>query len=248
VGGCKKNEMSKNRILALSSSRVGNGSYMQEATPRIAAFLGTAALQIAFIPFAAVERDYLAYSDMVKAALADFPYIIEPVLASNLAVLKKADVIMVGGGNTFKLLHDIYAFKLLDLIREKVNDGCPYIGWSAGANILAPGIGTTNDMPIVQPQTFNALGLFPFQINPHYHNEVVPGQNGETRDQRLQEFVLMNPGLPIVGLPEGTALQLETASLRFMGDRNGYLFAGPNQHPDMLKQEIEPGTDLSFLL
>ncbi len=243
-----KFQMSKNRILAFSSSRVGSGGYLQVAAPQINAFLGHQALKIAFIPFAAVERDYESYADMVKKALKDLPYNIQAVLPSDLTQVKQADVIMVGGGNTFKLLHDIYAFKLLELIREKVNAGCPYIGWSAGSNILAPGIGTTNDMPVVEPHSFNALGLFPFQVNPHYHNEVVAGQNGETRDQRLQEFVLMNPGLPIVALPEGSSLKLEASTLQFLGSSNGFLFGGPNRPADDVKQEIAGGADLSFLL
>ncbi len=240
--------MSKNRILAFSSSRVGNGARLEDAAPQIENFLGDRALNIAFIPFASVENDYEAYADLVREALKDFSYTIEAVSPTNLNLLKNADVIMVGGGNTFKLLHDIYAYKLLELIREKVNAGCPYIGWSAGSNILAPGIGTTNDMPIVEPQSFNALGLFPFQLNPHYHNEVVAGQNGESRDQRLKEFVLMNPGLPIVALPEGASLKLENDCLQLAGSYNAFLFGRPNQPETTTKEEIRAGSDLSFLL
>jgi dipeptidase E len=240
--------MDTNRILIFSSSRAGDGGYLEMAVPVIKNFLAVQALNIAFIPFASVDNNYEAYAEMVRLALNELPYTITTVLPENAKiVVEKADAIMVGGGNTFKLLHDIYDCQLLDIIRDKVNKGTPYIGWSAGANITAPGIGTTNDMPVVAPKSFNALGLLPFQINPHYNNVKPANQNGETRDQRLQEFMQMNPGLPIVALPEGTYLQLEANLLVFKGDYEGTLFYR-DEKDALTKRAIIAGEDLSFLL
>ena len=240
--------MSINRILAFSSSRVGSGSYLEIAAPVIQHFLGEKPCTIAFIPFASVDENYEAYAEMVRGGLINLPHTIVTVTAANAkAAIEKADAIMVGGGNTFKLLHDIYACQILDIIRDKVNKGTPYIGWSAGANITGPGIGTTNDMPVIFPKSFNALGFLPFQINPHYNNQTLPGHNGETRDQRLEEFMQMNPGLPIVALPEGTALQLEGNLLTFIGDKNGILFYWDDKEA-IVKREILQEENLSFLL
>ena len=241
--------MPVNRILAFSSSRAGNGAYLQTAAPVIKIFLGDEDLSIAFIPFALVGNEYEAYTAMVKEGLQSLPYSIETVLPANAKeTIEKADVIMIGGGNTFKLLHDIYEYKLLDIIRDKVNRGTPYIGWSAGSNILGPTIGTTNDMPVIEPKSFNALGLFPFQINPHYNNEKPAGHNGETREQRLIEFVKLNPGLPVVGLPEGTALKLDNGNLQFIGQLPGFLFSAGSQQNEIDKKQIADKDDLSFLL
>lgn len=241
--------MSHNRVLAFSSSRTGNGRYLETAAPVIKNFLGDAVLKIAFIPFASVSNDYEAYEAMVKKGLEDLPYLIETVKAANAKeTIENADVIMVGGGNTFKLLHDIYYLKLLDVIRDKVNKGAAYIGWSAGSNIAGPGIGTTNDMPVIEPKSFNALGFFPFQVNPHYINLKQDGFNGETRDERLAEFMKLNPGLPVVGLPEGTALKLENNALHFMGGSNGVLFSMSESGDEILRKEILENENLSFLL
>ena len=196
-----------------------------------------------------MSGNYEEYAAMVREGLKGLPYIIEAMSPANAKdLLQKADVIVVGGGNTFKLLHDIYEFNLLDSIRDKVSNGTSYIGWSAGSNILGPGIGTTNDMPVIAPKSFNALGLFPFQINPHYYNVKPEGFNGETRDQRLQEFITLNPGLPIVGLPEGTGLKLENDKLEFFGEVAGMLFTDADDGAAMIKKEIAADTDLSFLL
>lgn len=240
--------MNLNKILIFSSSRVANGNYLENALPEIKNFLGDGSLQIAFIPFASVEDDYEKYTEMVRAALVNTTYTVITVLPENAkAILQKADAIMVGGGNTFKLLHDIYECQILDIIRDKVNKGTPYIGWSAGANITGPGIGTTNDMPVIAPKSFNALGLLPFQINPHYHNLSFAGFNGETRDQRLIEFMKMNTGLPIVALPEGTALKFLNNQLNFIGEVNGSLFYWDDTDA-IVKREIQNLENLSFLL
>lgn len=240
--------MSNNSILAFSSSRVGNGGYLETIAPVIKNFLGDTPLNIAFIPFASVDNNYDAYAAMVRTALADLPHTIMMVQPENAeAIIKLADVIMVGGGNTFKLLYYIYYLKLLDAIRDKVNAGAPYISWSAGSNIVCPGIGTTNDMPVIQPKSFNGLSFFPFQINPHYINVQQDGHNGETRDQRLEEFMQMNPGIPIVAMPEGTGLKLEKNILTFLGECPGVLFYW-DENATVITRKIMPGEDISFLL
>ncbi|MEO6135889.1 MAG: Type 1 glutamine amidotransferase-like domain-containing protein, partial [Ginsengibacter sp.] len=116
----------------------------------------------------------------------------------------------------------------------------------AGSNVLGPTISTTNDMPVIEPKSFNALGLLPFQINPHYFNVKPEGFNGETRDQRLEEFLKMNPGIDVVGLPEGTALLKDNAELNFIGNESGYLFQFENNL--LNKKEILPGENLTHLL
>ena len=237
----------KTRLLAFSSSREGNSSYLQTAAPVINKFLEYESLAIAFIPFASVDPDYEAYTNKVRVGLSAFKYKIKTVTAGNdHSAIENADAIMVGGGNTFKLLHDLYSGNLLELIRTKVKSGIPYIGWSAGSNIAGATICTSNDMPIINPGSFNALNFLPFQINPHYYNQPLEGFNDETRDQRLAEFLQMNPSVPIVALPEGTALLKENGSLKLVGDKSAILFKWENN--EATKQELASDSDLSFLL
>ncbi len=235
------------RKFLLSSSRVGNNGYLEQALPVIKDFLGNKPLTIGFVPFALVENDKSAFLDTVKSAFEELPYnIVEVTIEKSAEVLEEADVIMVSGGNTFKLLHDLYKSGLLELIQQKVKSGMPYIGWSAGSNITGATICTTNDMPIVEPESFKALGFFPFQINPHYYNQPIQGFNGETRDQRLTEFVKLNPDKKVVCLPEGTALLLKDNMLRLTGIAPGILM--DNKNGELQKTEIPAETDISYLM
>lgn len=218
------------------------------AAPVIKSFLGGNPLTIAFIPFAAVDNDYGNYGIKVTEGLAALPYKITVVQPSEARLaIEEAEVIMVGGGNTFKLLHHLYEYELMDLIKTKVNSGTPYIGWSAGANIAGLTIGTTNDMPIIEPKSFKALGLFPFQINPHYLNVKAKGHNGETRDERLSEYLKVNPNALIIGLPEGTALRMEEAILTLLGEEPAILFRFVSSHAEVFRTPIRVGSDISFL-
>lgn len=217
------------KILALSSSRSGNSNYLEPAFPFIKELFGAGHLHFAFIPFA-TACGYQEYHQKVKEGLASVPFSIDLVTEGNAKeLIKNAEGIIVGGGNTFKLLHDLYAQDLIELIREKVRGGTPYIGWSAGANILGATIGTTNDMPIIQPKSFEALNIFPFQINPHYHNEVIPGFNGETRDQRIIEFLRLNTSATVIGMPEGSALLTSREKTIYRGEKTGFHFYFDNE-------------------
>ena len=237
----------KTSVLAFSSSRTGNGGYLESAAAVIESFLGDQPLNIAFIPFALVSQDYEGYANNVGTGLSALPHTIQTVNTTNARLtIENADVIMVGGGNTFKLLHDLYALGLVELIKDKVQTGTPYIGWSAGSNIAGATICTSNDMPIINPGNFNALEFLPFQINPHYYNKPIEGFNGETRDQRLNEFVQLNPTKAVVALPEGTALLLDSGKLQLIGENNAVLFHWQND--SVAQQELLLNSDLSFLL
>lgn len=193
-------------LLLLSSSKAENGTYLEHARAWIRESIGNK--ELLFIPFAGVSIDWDTYLERVREALAPVGISVCSIhkAIDAKAALRDAQAIAVGGGNTFHLLKTIYDWDLLDLIKEKVQAGTPYIGWSAGSNIAAPTICTTNDMPIVQPKRFDALGLVPFQINPHYSDFTPPNFHGETRAQRLEEFLLANPNKRVIALPEGTAL------------------------------------------
>ena len=128
-------------------------------------------------------------------------------------------------------------------MRAQVEAGTPYIGWSAGANLAGPTIMTTNDMPIVRPPSFEALNLVPFQINPHYHELKFQNQGGETRRERLEEFLVLNPDRKVVGLPEGMLLCREDKKLKIVGDGTAKLFQSGKEVVD-----LRGGMDVGFLL
>jgi dipeptidase E len=231
------------KLLLLSSSRAGNSDYLAPGLPFIADQLA-GINQVLFIPYAGVSLSYDGYQQMVQSALSPLGIEVQSIhqMSDPLGAVQQAKAIMVGGGNTFQLLHLLYQQQLLTAIRDKVQQGTPYIGWSAGSNIAGLTIRTTNDMPIVQPASFEALQLLPCQLNPHYTDYKPAGFHGETRDMRLAEFMHLEPSTAIIALPEGSALRREADKLTYLGQSDGYLFIGSS------KTAILPGADLSAFL
>ena len=206
------------RLLLLSNSRNPGREYLEHARDDLRGFLGASARRLAFVPYAAVTFSWNEYAERVRAAFAPLGHVVESVHEDDPTdVLRHADGIVVGGGNTFRLLEQLERADLLSRIRGRVREGLPYIGWSAGANLACPTICTTNDMPIVEPQSFAALGLVPFQINPHYTNASLPNHGGETRDDRIVEFLALNPKAIVAGLREGSLLRAEGERLALLG-------------------------------
>jgi dipeptidase E len=198
-------------LLLLSSSRTAAG-YFTDYLPAIRAFT-SGIRSAAFIPYAAVTLPWEEYRARVAEALG----------IELDAEIDDADLVVVGGGNTFQLLKECRARGLLEKIR---NRKAKYLGWSAGANLACPTIRTTNDMPIVDPGGLDALGLVRFQINPHYLSVALPGHHGETRDERLREFARANPTLPVIGLPEGDWLRVSDSSVELCGPHPAMAFRG----------------------
>jgi dipeptidase E len=231
------------RLLLLSNSASDQG-YLVHAAGWLRDFLGEEVTRVLFVPYAAVTFSWDDYADRVRAALEPMGYGVDPIHEAGdpVRALRGGEAVAVGGGNTFRLLSELYRTGLLDVLRERVHGGLPYLGWSAGINVACPTIRTTNDMPIVEPPSFAALGFLPFQINPHYTDAHPPGHRGETRAERLAEFVTLNPDVPVVGLPEGTALRREDARLERLGPRPARLFVHGRE-----PCEVEEA-DLSFLL
>ncbi len=155
----------------------------------------------------------------------------------------EASAIVVGGGNTWMLLKCLRDNKLIAPVRKKVIAGTPYIGWSAGSNVACPTIMTTNDMPVTAPSSLRAFSLIPFQINPHYLDANPAGHAGETREQRILEFIEVNRDIFVAGLREGTMFLLEGRKLSLIGPRNARVFSYGTE-----ARELMPGQDLSFLL
>jgi dipeptidase E len=201
-------------LLLLSNSRTANG-WLVDHVPAIREIAG-GRRRAFFVPYAVVGTPWPKMQEMLQAVLKDFSFV----------SLEEAELIIVSGGNTFQLLKEVRTRGLLEAISRRVSSGIPYIGWSAGANLACPTIKTTNDMPIVDPGGLDALGLVPFQINPHYTNAHPPGHQGETRDQRLAEFAQVNPDLPVVGLPEGDWLRVSGGALELRGPHPAVLFSG----------------------
>ncbi|MGH9875615.1 MAG: dipeptidase PepE [Pyrinomonadaceae bacterium] len=233
------------RLLLISNSTLHGSGYLDHAEQEIRDVLG-AIKRVLFIPFALHDRD--AYTAQARDRFKAMGYALDSIHEASDAKtaadkVDKAEAIFIGGGNTFRLLDSLYQFDLLVPIRRRVDEGMLYMGSSAGAVVAAPSIRTTNDMPIVQPPSFNSLGLIGFQINAHYLD---PDPNsthmGETREVRLNQFLEDNE-TPVVGLREGCMIHVEQGVHKLKGRTNARVFRRGSD-----PVELAPGSTLDFLL
>ena len=211
------------RILLISSSTVYGRGYLDHVEQQIKSFLGNSE-KVLFFPFALFDRD--AYAAKVKARFAAMGYSIETVHAAPnpRSAIEQTDAIFIGGGNTFRLLKALQDLDLLDPVRHKAKSGAPYIGSSAGSNVAGPTIKTTKDMPIVQPRSFDSLGLVPFQISPHFQDPDPNSRHmGETQEERILQFLEENE-TPVVGIREGAWLVCENGAVTLKGEAGARIF------------------------
>lgn len=233
------------RLLLLSNSTNPGETYLGWPEMHIKDFLGSAVKNILFIPYAGVTITYDEYYNSVSSQLVKFGYKVDSIhnLIIEEGLIGKYDAIAIGGGNTFQLAKLLQEKGLVEPIRNAVEKGIPYMGWSAGSNITCPTIMTTNDMPIVEPSSFQGLNLIPFQINPHYTEATIPNHGGESRNMRINEYTTLHHKMNVVGLPEGSLLRKEGNQLFFVGKGVCKVF-NHGKEPQLFKD----GDDLSWLL
>lgn len=233
---------SRLRILLISNSTVYGRGYLDHVEDEIKNLLGPAK-SVLFFPFALFDHD--DYAAKAKVRFAAMGYSLESAHAARdpAKAIEQTDAIFIGGGNTFRLLKALQDRQLLDPIRRTVRHGAPYIGSSAGSNVAGPTIKTTKDMPIVQPLSFDSLGLVPFQISPHFQD---PDPNsthmGETQEERILQF-LEEGETPVVGMREGAWLWIENGAAILKGNTGARIF-----RRDQSPIEATPGADISSLV
>jgi len=232
------------KIIIASTSTLYDGSYLDYLLPRLSLFFESVST-ITFVPYA--QPSGIALDDYTAKVAATFKKINKNVVGihtfeNQIEAIKNAEAIFTGGGNTFLLVSKLYKHQLMQAIETAVKNGTPYLGTSAGSNICGLTMGTTNDMPIVYPPSFQTLALVPFNINPHYLDPI-PGSMhmGETRETRIHEFHTQN-SQPVVGLREGSWLEVTGTKITLKGDLSARLFRSNKQ-----AEELKPNSDLSDL-
>ena len=232
------------RLLLISNSTNAGEPYLQYPMPQIGDFLN-GVKEIVFVPYEAVTFSYAEYEAKVQARFDELGIRVRSVHRSKnpAKMIREAEAICVGGGNTFALARMMQRQKLMSAIKSKIEKGTPYVGWSAGSNVACPTICTTNDMPIVEPESFKAINAVRFQINPHYLDANPEGHAGETREQRILEYIEANPRRYVVGLREGCMLRVEGDKMELIGKRPMRIFK-----KGIEIFEVNAGDDLSFLM
>ncbi|VVD00892.1 probable alpha-aspartyl dipeptidase [Leptidea sinapis] len=236
---------SKRQALLLSSSNCHGYGLLEFAKQEICNFLSINNVrELIFIPYA--QNDFNGYTKKIADVIDPWGFSVKGLhtFPDPANAINSAKAIFIGGGNTFLLLHRLYEKNLVNIIRDKVDDGSLiYMGSSAGTNVATISIHTTNDMPIIYPPTFEAIGIVPFNINPHYIDKVDETHKGETRDQRIGEYMEMSHAKPVLGMHEGCILHVNANQLTLKGISGAVLF----QKSEM-KTKYDVGADLSFLL
>jgi dipeptidase E len=232
-------------LLLISNSTNAGEQYLEYPMKNIRRFLGTSPVNALFIPYAAVTFSFDVYEEKVTSRFREIGHEIKSIhhFKNPVEAVEKAEVIVIGGGNTWKLLKTMRDNNLIEPVRTKVKSGTPYIGWSAGSNVACPTIKTTNDMAIVEPDSFEALNLVPFQINPHYLDANPSGHAGETREQRIEEFIEANQNIYVVGLRESTMLQINNERINLIGPGKARIF-----RKGINPMDLGEGDNFSFLL
>lgn len=230
------------QLLLISNSTLHGSGYLDHAEAEIRDFLGDIK-RVLFVPFALHDRDEYAATAQQRFAKMGFELSSLHTAADPRKAVADTEAIFIGGGNTFRLLKALYDTDVLEPIRQRVTAGMPYIGSSAGSNVAAPTIKTTNDMPIVQPPSFDALNLVWFQINPHYLDADKNSTHmGETREQRLIQYLEEND-TPVVGLREGAMLRMQDNITLLKGSTGARIFRRGFE-----PVETSPGDQLDALL
>lgn len=233
-------------LLLLSNSTLHPTGYLEYAAEHICDFLRSRNVtEVLFVPYALRDQD--KYAATARAAFEGWGFRLTSIHETEhpASAAAAAQAIFIGGGNTFQLLNNLYQHKLIDVIRKQVLEkGVPYIGSSAGTNVSTVSINTTNDMPIVYPPSFEALGLVNFNINPHYiDTDPASTHKGETREQRLMQYHEIPGTPPVLALREGSILRVVGDKAELVGKFHARLFQ-PGKEP----VEHPTGTDFSFLL
>jgi dipeptidase E len=224
---------------------VAGFGYLEYARPTMGDFLGPGVRKALFVPYAIVMKSYDEYLEMVRTSFREIGVEVEGIHRAERPqdAVTGAPALVVGGGNTWRLVRELRLAGLIDPIRQAVQRGTPYLGWSAGSNIACPTFQTSNDMPICDPLGFGTLGLVPFQINPHYLHGNPPGFQGETREERIREYLELHPEVWVVGLREGTMLRVEWGKIRLIGEATCRVFRKGHE-----PRELGATDDLQFLL
>jgi dipeptidase E len=240
------------KLLLISNSTMAGEAYLGWPQEYIKNFLNENKVKkVVFVPYAGVslsdeslEASYDVYEKRVAEVYAKLGFELESVHKSEnpVEMIMNAEAVAVGGGNTFHLVAKMHETGIMKAIRERAENGMPYMGWSAGANVACPSLKTTNDMPIFEPASFETLQLIPFQINPHYLDANPEGHGGETREQRITEFLSVNREMKVAGLREASLLYVVGNSIKLMGSRDLRLFEFGKE-----AVEFKPDSDLSFL-
>jgi dipeptidase E len=226
------------KLLLLSNSSAPGRGFLEHAREEIVDVLGSCR-SLVFVPYALADHD--GYTAKVAAALEPVGISVTGVHTGDpVAMIIGAEAVFVGGGNTFRLVKALHELGLIEAIRHAVTGGAVYLGSSAGTNVAAPTLRTTNDMPIVEPPSFETLGLVPFQINPHYLDpDPSSTHQGETRQERIEQFLEDND-VPVLGMREGTWLRVDGESWRLGGLSAGARLFRRGAAP----LELHPGADL----